>query len=169
MTVHAATAGLSFDARMLRDAFGCFATGVTIVTGRGADGTSVGLTANSFTSLSLEPPLLLFCPAKTASALPVLRETGRFAVNVLHSDSESVSNRFAQRNIDRFADAHWEDWDGLPVLADSMASFGCTLHAEHDGGDHVIFVGRITRLRFERERDPLLYLQGRYRRVHVPN
>jgi flavin reductase (DIM6/NTAB) family NADH-FMN oxidoreductase RutF len=161
------TTDATFDARLLRDAFGCFATGVTIVTGRGVDGTSVGLTANSFTSLSLDPPLLLFCPAKSASALPTLRETGRFAVNVLHSDAESVSNRFSQRNIDRFADAHWEDWEGLPVLADSMASFGCTLHAEHDGGDHVIIVGRINRLRFTCERDPLLYLQGRYRRVHV--
>ncbi|MGL4543659.1 MAG: flavin reductase family protein [Polymorphobacter sp.] len=157
-----------FDPRTLRDAFGCFATGVTVVTGRNAEGVGVGLTANSFTSLSLDPPLLLFCPAKSASALPVLRATGRFAINVLHLESEPVANRFASRNVDRFADAVWEDWDGLPILADALASFACTLHAEHDGGDHIIMVGKIERLRFEQTRDPLLYLKGRYRRVDVP-
>ena len=157
-----------FEPRTLRDAFGCFATGVTVITGRGDDGVSVGLTANSFTSLSLDPPLLLFCPAKTASALPVLRATRRFAVNVLHRESEAVANRFAARNVDRFADAVWEDWDGLPILSDALASFACSLHAEHDGGDHIIMVGRIERLRYEHARDPLLYLKGRYRRVHAP-
>jgi flavin reductase (DIM6/NTAB) family NADH-FMN oxidoreductase RutF len=157
-----------FAPRTLRDAFGCFATGVTVVTGRGTDGVSVGLTANSFTSLSLDPPLLLFCPAKSASALPALRETKRFAINVLHRDSESVANRFATRNVDRFADAVWEDWDGLPILGDALASFACTLHAEHDGGDHIIMVGRIDRLRFEHVRDPLLYVKGRYRQVDAP-
>ena len=157
-----------FELRTLRDAFGCFATGVTIITGRGADGVSVGLTANSFTSLSLDPPLLLFCPAKSASALPVLRSAGRFAVNVLHLESETVANRFATRNVDRFADAVWEDWDGLPILADALASFACSLHAEHDGGDHIIMVGRIERLRYAHARDPLLYVKGSYRRVHTP-
>ena len=115
-----------------------------------------------------QAPLLLFCPAKSASALPALRATGRFAVNVLHRESEAVANRFATRNIDRFADAVWEDWDGLPILADALASFACTLHAEHDGGDHIIMVGRIERLRYEHARDPLLYLKGRYRQVHAP-
>lgn len=155
------------DPRTLRDAFGCFTTGVTVVTGRARDGARVGLTANSFTSLSLDPPLLLFCPAKTASALPVLRDTQRFAVNVLHRDALQLAQRFTRKDIDRFAEGNWEDWDGLPVLADAMASFACDLHADHDGGDHVIIVGRIARLRFVPEHSPLLYLQGRYRRVHV--
>jgi len=162
------TAAEPFDARALRDAFGCFATGVTVVTGRGVDGVSVGLTANSFTSLSLDPPLLLFCPAKTASALPALRATGRFVINVLHHAAEPVANRFASRNVDRFADSDWEDWDGLPVLADALANFACTLHAEHDGGDHIIMVGRIERLRYAHTHDPLLYVKGRYRQVRTP-
>ena len=155
-----------FDPRALRDAFGCFATGVTIVTGRAADGSRVGLTANSFTSVSLDPPLLLFCPANNASALPVLRETGRFAVNVLSADSRHVSDRFAKKGIDRFAETDWEEWDGLPVLADAKAAFACSLHADHDGGDHRIIVGRIERIGFAPERESLLYLNGRYRRVH---
>lgn len=167
MSINIVSAQTPINTRTLRDAFGCFATGVTIVTGCDGDGNKIGLTANSFTSLSLDPAMLLFCPAKTASALPALRATKRFVVNVLHLDGEAVANRFAQRNVDRFADATWEDWDGLPVYSDAIANFACTLHAEYDGGDHVIMVGAIDRLRFEHERDPLLYLQGRYRQVHV--
>ena len=155
-----------FDTRHLRDAFGCFATGVTIVTGRAGDGTRTGLTANSFTSVSLDPPLLLFCPANGASALPLLRQTGRFAINVLHLDGQAIADRFAQKGIDRFADAEWIDWDGLPVLAGAKAAFACDIHADHDGGDHRIIVGRITRYGLAPERESLLYLHGRYRRVH---
>nr|WP_310525263.1 flavin reductase family protein [Polymorphobacter sp.] len=157
----------SFDTRTLRDAFGCFATGVTVVTGRSADGARIGLTANSFTSVSLDPPLLLFCPANTASALPALRETGRFAINVLDLDAQHVADRFTKKGIDRFAEADWEEWDGLPVLAAAKAAFACTLHADHDGGDHRIIVGRITRLDFSNTRESLLYIHGRYRRAHV--
>jgi flavin reductase (DIM6/NTAB) family NADH-FMN oxidoreductase RutF len=156
-----------FDQRTLRDAFGCFATGVTVVTGRAGDGTRTGLTANSFTSVSLDPPLLLFCPANGASALPALRETGRFAINVLDLDGMGVAQRFAQRGIDRFAEADWEEWDGLPILSAAKAAFACELHAEHDGGDHRIIVGRVTRLGLDPARESLLYLHGRYRRVHV--
>ena len=156
-----------FDPRHLRNAFGCFATGVTVVTGRAADGTRTGLTANSFTSVSLDPPLLLFCPANTASALPALRESGRFAINVLDLDNQHVADRFTKKGIDRFADAEWEEWDGLPVLKHAKAAFACTLHADHDGGDHRIIVGKVTRLGFLNSRESLLYLHGRYRRVHV--
>ena len=155
------------DPRTLRDAFGCFATGVTVVTATGSDGVRVGLTANSFTSLSLDPPLLLFCPALGASALPVLRDTGRFAINVLDLDDEAVASRFASKVSDRFAGAQWHDWDGLPVLASAKAAFACRLHADYDGGDHRIMVGRVTRVAYDRNRESLLYLHGRYRRVHV--
>ncbi|PZN97117.1 MAG: flavin reductase [Alphaproteobacteria bacterium] len=156
-----------FDTRTLRDAFGCFATGVTVVTGRTADGGRTGLTANSFTSVSLDPPLLLFCPANAASALPALRDTGRFAINILDLDGQPVADRFTKKGIDRFADADWEEWDGLPILKQAKAAFACTLHADHDGGDHRIIVGRVTRFGQAPERESLLYLHGRYRRVHV--
>ena len=157
----------TLDPRTLRDAFGCFATGVTVVTGRADDGTRVGLTANSFTSVSLDPPLLLFCPALSASALPTLRATGRFAINVLDLDDEAVANRFAQKGVDRFAGAEWHDWDGLPVLATAKAAFVCDIQSDLDGGDHRIIVGRVRRLVHAPDREALLYLHGRYRRVHV--
>ena len=156
-----------FDPRLLRDAFGCFATGVTVITSQSLSGERVGLTANSFTSLSLDPPLLLFCPANGASALPVLRESGRFAINILDLDGQAVADRFTNKGIDRFAEHDWQDWDGVPVLASAKAAFACTLHADHDGGDHRIIVGRVTRLALDQGREPLLYLHGRYRRVHV--
>lgn len=156
-----------FEPRHLRDAFGCFATGVTVVTGLTPEGTRTGLTANSFTSVSLDPPLLLFCPANGASALPALRATGRFAINVLDLDGQHVADRFTQKNIDRFAEADWIDWDGLPVLSAAKAAFACEIHADHDGGDHRIIVGRITRYGLAPERESLLYLHGRYRRVHI--
>lgn len=156
-----------FEPRHLRDAFGCFATGVTVVTGRASDGSRTGLTANSFTSVSLDPPLLLFCPANGASALPLLRESGRFAINILDLDGQPVADRFSRKNIDRFAEHDWIDWDGLPVLAAAKAAFACDIHADHDGGDHRIIVGRITRYGLAPERESLLYLHGRYRRVHV--
>ncbi|WP_419816240.1 flavin reductase family protein [Glacieibacterium sp.] len=156
------------DQRALRDAFGAFATGVTIVAGHGPDGTRVGLTANSFTSVSLDPPLLLVCPARGASALPALRTAGRFAVNVLTLDQQEIADRFAKRGIDRFAVGGWSEWHGVPVLDDAMASFVCDLHAELDGGDHAILVGRVLALRSHPEAEPLLYLRGRYRQMHVP-
>ena len=155
------------DARALRDAFGMFATGVTVVSGVGADGARVGLTANSFTSVSLDPPLLLVCPARGASALPVLTAAGRFAVNVLTLDQQAVADRFTRRGIDRFDGGDWSDWHGLPVLGGAMANFICDLHAELDGGDHAILVGHVRALRTLADAEPLLYLRGRYRKVHV--
>jgi flavin reductase (DIM6/NTAB) family NADH-FMN oxidoreductase RutF len=110
---------------------------------------------------------LLFCPANGASALPVLRESGRFAINILDLDGQAVADRFTKKGIDRFAEHDWQDWDGVPVLASAKAAFACTLHADHDGGDHRIIVGRVTRLALDQAREPLLYLHGRYRRVHV--
>jgi flavin reductase (DIM6/NTAB) family NADH-FMN oxidoreductase RutF len=156
-----------FAARDLRDAFGCYATGVTIVTSQTDSGERVGFTANSFTSVSLDPPLLLVCPATSASALPGLRAAGRFAVNILSPDSQPVADRFAMRGIDRFGEADWLDWEGVPVLASAKAAFACTLHADHDGGDHRIIVGLIRRFGLAPEADSLLYAHGRYRRLDV--
>lgn len=156
------------DARALRNAFGAFATGVTVVTGCAADGTRVGLTANSLTSVSLDPPLLLFCPALAASALPALKATARFVVNILAVDQRDVANAFTKKGIDRFAGATWDDWDGLPVLQGALANFACSFFAEHDGGDHAVVIGRVERLRMLPDSDPLLYFKGAYRQVHVP-
>ena len=155
------------DPRTLRDALGTFATGVTVVTARAPDGTNVGLTANSFTSVSLDPPLLLVCPHRQAHSMAVLSQVDHFAVNVLHIGQQATSDLFARRSDDRFERVEWETWDhGPPILTNSLASFECAKYAEYDGGDHVILVGKVKRVRFAPQRDPLLYFRGKYRRLH---
>lgn len=158
---------LGSDARTLRDALGCFATGVTILTARDSAGQPVGLTANSFTSVSLDPPLLLACIGKSSASSEVFQAAGRFAVNVLHIGQQPASIRFSRRGEDRFGATPWEP--GLhdtPVLTGSLATFECARHAVHEGGDHIILIGQVERARFEPRRDPLLYFRGKYRRLH---
>ena len=151
----------------MRDALGCFATGVTVVTALAPDGTPIGLTANSFTSVSLDPPLLLVCIANGAGSAPALREAGHFAVNVLQIGQQPASNRFAGNGEDRFSGTEWsEGVAGVPVLSSSLGSFECRRHAVHDGGDHFVLVGEVVRAQFEPRRDPLLYFRGKYRRLH---
>lgn len=155
------------DARTLRDAMGCFATGVTVVTAMSADGQPVGLTANSFTSVSLDPPLLLVCIANGAGSAPVLRQASHFAINVLQIGQQPASNRFAGKGEDRFANTPWAPGEtGAPVLTGSLSTFECSRHAVHDGGDHFILIGKVVRANFEPRRDPLLYFRGKYRRLH---
>lgn len=155
------------DPRTLRDAMGCFATGITIVTALDAEGTPVGLTANSFTSVSLDPPLLLVCIANTAGTAPALRKAAHFGVNVLQIGQQPTSNRFAARGEDRFANQPWAPGQtGVPLLGSSLVSFECQHESLHEAGDHFILVGRVVRAQFEPHRDPLLYFRGKYRRLH---
>lgn len=155
------------DARTFRDALGCFATGITVITAFTPDNVPVGLTANSFTSVSLDPPLLLVCIANSVSSADVMRNAPRFAVNVLQIGQQPTSNRFAGRGEDRFAQTPWSVGEyGTPVLTGSLSSFECERHAIHDGGDHFILVGRVLKAMFEPQRDPLLYFRGKYRRLH---
>jgi len=155
------------DPRTLRDAMGCFATGVTIVTALDPAGTPVGLTANSFTSVSLDPPLLLVCIANSAGTAPALRGAEHFGVNVLQIGQQPASNRFATRGEDRFANLPWAPGQtGVPLLGSSLVSFECQRESLHEAGDHFILVGRVVRAQFEPHRDPLLYFRGKYRRLH---
>lgn len=155
------------DARTFRDALGCFATGVTVVTAICPDGMPIGLTANSFTSVSLDPPLLLVCIANNAGSAEALRAAERFAVNVLQIGQQPTSNRFAGKGEDRFAATPWETGEfGTPVLTGSLSSFECAADAVYDGGDHFILVGRVLKAIFEPRRDPLLYFRGKYRKLH---
>jgi flavin reductase (DIM6/NTAB) family NADH-FMN oxidoreductase RutF/pimeloyl-ACP methyl ester carboxylesterase len=155
------------DARTLRDAMGCFATGITIVTSCAPDGTPIGLTANSFTSVSLDPPLLLVSIANNAGSAAALKEASHFVVNVLQTGQQPASNRFAGKGEDRFAATAWQAGEaGMPLLDGSLGSFECKRHAIHDGGDHFLLVGEVVRAQFEPRRDPLLYFRGKYRRLH---
>jgi len=155
------------DPRTLRDALGCFATGVTVVTCLTADGTPTGLTVNSFTSVSLDPPLLLVCLAKAAASARPLIEATHFAVNVLQTGQQPASIRFSTRDEDRFGATPWACGEaGAPILNDSLGVFECERHAVYAGGDHHILVGQVIKASFDAALDPLLYFRGRYRRLH---
>ncbi|QLC26093.1 flavin reductase family protein [Parasphingopyxis algicola] len=155
------------DSRTLRDALGCFGTGVTVVTTLDRDDRPVGLTANSFTSVSLDPELLLVCLNRKSTQLPWFERAEAFAVNVLHIGQREIAQRFATPDIDRFEGTDWEAWStGVPMLGDSLANFECAKFAEYDGGDHLILLGRVIRVRFDADLDPLLYYRGSYRELH---
>lgn len=155
------------DPRTLRDALGCFATGVTVVTCVAGDGTPAGLTVNSFTSVSLEPPLLLVCLHRMAASSGALVDATHFAINVLQNGQQPASIRFATRDEDRFGTTPWSRGEaGAPILANSLGVFECERYAVYDGGDHHILVGQVVKASFDASLDPLLYFRGSYRRLH---
>jgi flavin reductase (DIM6/NTAB) family NADH-FMN oxidoreductase RutF len=152
-----------FDRRDLRRALGQFATGVTVVTTLSPDGRRVGLTANSFTSVSLDPPLLLFCLDRAAPSLPAFVDCTHFAVNVLAADQHHLSRQFATPSEDKFAGVEVEEGPGgVPLLEGALARFTCR-HVEHrEAGDHLIFIGEVEAYEaFENE--PLVFHSGFYR------
>lgn len=154
-----------FDSRAFRRALGNFATGVTIVTATAPDGTRAGVTANSFNSVSLEPPLILWSIDKRSSSLEVFQQAGHFAVNILAADQIDLSNQFARPRDDKFEGVAFESGiGGAPLFPDCAARFQCELHQQVDGGDHVILIGKV--LAFDDfGRSPLLYHQGAYSMV----
>lgn len=156
----------TLDPRALRSALGTFATGITIVTTRDAQGRDWGLTVNSFNSVSLEPPLVLWSLGKRNEAtLTAFRDAGHFAVHVLAADQEALSNLFASPNADRFSAQEITRGAGdVPLLPGCLAVFQCRTATVHAGGDHEIFIGEV--LDFSsREGAPLLYHGGRYARL----
>jgi 3-hydroxy-9,10-secoandrosta-1,3,5(10)-triene-9,17-dione monooxygenase reductase component len=153
------------DEASFRTVLGHFATGVTIITAM--DGNEpVGISANSFTSVSLDPPLVLFCAAKDSTTWPRIKAAGNFTVNVLNEHQEDVSRVFATKGADRFSRIGWrESSAGSPVLHDSLAYIDCEIEDEHDAGDHVIVVGRVLELGVLSEDGPLLFFRGGYGRL----
>jgi 3-hydroxy-9,10-secoandrosta-1,3,5(10)-triene-9,17-dione monooxygenase reductase component len=148
--------------RGLRRVFGAFPTGVTVMTVGGRS--PHGMTANSFTSVSLDPPLVSFCAARTSSTWPRIQATGAFAVNVLGQDDEEVCRRFARRGADRFAGVrHRPGATGAPVLDGVAAHLDCELQAVLDAGDHVIVLGRVVHLDADEGVRPLVFHGGGYR------
>lgn len=128
----------------LREAFGAFMTGVTVVTAVGEDGIPVGFTANSYTSVSLDPPLLLVCPSTSLSSFPVFKTCKHFAVNILSENQQGISNIFATSKEDRFGQISWhrDNWQ-CPVIDGVAASFSCCAHNRFEAGDHIILVGEV--------------------------
>jgi flavin reductase (DIM6/NTAB) family NADH-FMN oxidoreductase RutF len=150
------------DPIALRNALGQYATGVAVVTTLDAEGRPTGLTVNSFASVSLDPPLVLWSLALSAACLATFENCSHFAINVLTADQVAISNRFATNGIDKFAGVEWSaGLGGAPVLKDVGAVFECRNEARYAGGDHTIFIGRVERLAHG-EAAPLLFHAGRY-------
>jgi 3-hydroxy-9,10-secoandrosta-1,3,5(10)-triene-9,17-dione monooxygenase reductase component len=153
------------DPKELRRAMGHFASGVTIVTTHDGSGTAYGLTANAFTSLSLDPPLCIVCVDRKAESFPHFERSRAFNVNILASTQEELSNRFAKSGGDKFAGlATTTAANGAPLLTGALATIECAIAETLAGGDHVIHVGRVERCTMH-EGEPLLYFQGKYRRL----
>lgn len=149
-------------ARYFREVMGEFATGVVIVTAT-AGGRPVGMTCQTFSSVSLDPPLVCFLPAHTSRSWPLMREAGHFCINVLAEDQAPVADVFASKGADKFAGVAWRPAEsGAPIIDGSMAYVDCTLEAVHAAGDHDIVVGRVRALSTLRDAGPLLYHRGRF-------
>lgn len=153
------------DAAAFRDALSRFASGVTVVTVRGADGDDHGMTVSAFASLSLDPPLVIACLDVAATALPPLRASGLFGVSILAAGQHALSTQFAVQDTNRFAGAAVTRSPEGPLLIDGAAAhLVCRVTAEHPGGDHVIVVGEVLTVRVHGD-DPLLYVLRQYRRL----
>jgi 3-hydroxy-9,10-secoandrosta-1,3,5(10)-triene-9,17-dione monooxygenase reductase component len=151
------------DADSFRHVLGHYPTGVAVVTATTADG-PVGMAVNSFTSLSLRPPLVLFCPAVTSTTWPALRLAGNIAVNVLSARQEAVSRAFAARGRDRFRDVSWTvGSNGAPLLDDALGWLECTVQAEYPAGDHIVVIAGIDQMGVhDAIADPLVFFKGAY-------
>jgi 3-hydroxy-9,10-secoandrosta-1,3,5(10)-triene-9,17-dione monooxygenase reductase component len=155
------------DPRVFRSVCGTFATGVTVVTS-GTAGPVAGLTVNSFTSVSLDPPLILVCIHNESSVLPALRRAGAFAVNILAADQEDICRSFAGRHPHRAAETDTRRGrTGAPILSDALAYLDCRLDREVDGGDHTIVIGEVLELSVQREDEPLVFFRNTFNQLPV--
>ena len=150
-------------ARRFRDVLGRFASGVTVVTAT-SGGAPVGMTCQSFSSVSLDPPLVLFVPAKTSRAWPLIQRAGRFCVNFLSQQQAELSNTMASRGVDKFEAVEWHPSEatGSPLFDGTLGYVDCAIHAVHEAGDHYVVIGRVLDLRAGDAEGPLLFYQGKY-------
>ena len=154
---------MSFDARAFRTALGCFPTGVAVVTVQPTDRDPMGITVNSFASVSLDPPLLLWCIDRNSDRFDAFINAEGFAISVLGTCHEGVSARLARRGMHRLDDIDLLATEiGAPALADALAIFECSREALHPGGDHAILVGRVLRFACRAAGEPLVFFRGRY-------
>ncbi|KOV74748.1 flavin oxidoreductase [Streptomyces sp. NRRL WC-3723] len=158
---------LEGGARCLRNVLGRFATGVVAVAGRDpVTGDRAGLAANSFCSVSLDPPLVSFCVAHTSTSWPRIRSAGLLAISILGAEQREAATRLATRGGDKFQGLPWHSSPGgAPILDGALAWLECTVEAEHPAGDHVIVVAHVNRLDALRDGDPLLFFRGTFERL----
>ena len=160
-TPHRRTPG--FSAQQFRTALGMFATGVTIVTTRDAAGVPVGVTANSFNSVSLAPPLVLWSLARLAGSMPTFERGSHYAINILSAEQRALAERFSTKAVDRFAGVPFrEGFGGVPVIEGAAAVFECSNRSRYEEGDHVIFVGQVEHCERREGATPLIFHGGRY-------
>jgi flavin reductase (DIM6/NTAB) family NADH-FMN oxidoreductase RutF len=158
----------AIDAGALRQAFGTFVTGVTVITTRDAEGNPRGMTANSFSSVSLDPPLLLVCVGKSALSYSAFAHSEHFAVNLLHEDQVDVSATFASKSADKFQTVDYDTvHTGSPILTDCLTWFDCTVDQRIEAGDHIILIGQV-RAFGSSPKLPLCFCRGRYANVKDP-
>ncbi len=152
------------DPARYRQVLGHFATGVTVVTSA-RDDRPLGLAVNSFTSVSLDPPLVAFCVARTSTTWPTIRSTGSFCVNILAEDQEAICRAFAGHGHERFRGVGWHPAEsGAPIVAGGLAWLDCTIEVEHDAGDHIMVLGRVRAMGVDHEGRPLVFYRGGYGR-----
>ena len=159
--------GTAVDPRTFRDTLGHYASGITIVSGHDDEG-PIGFTCQSFYSVSMDPPLVSFSVMTSSTTYPRIRETGRFAVNVLSHHQDAVSSQFARKGTDKWSGISWQPTiAGNPVIDDTLMWVDCDIWAEHEAGDHVIVIGRVNEVsppEWHRH-EPLLFFKGRYRHL----
>lgn len=160
---------MQLDERSFRRALGCFATGVTVITARDGDDAPIGVTVNSFSSVSLDPPLVLFCLDKQTKSLDAFR-AGHFAINILSKEQRAVSVAFATPGRDKWRGvAYRRNEHGVPLIDGSLGQLECSLHEVVEGGDHFIFVGRVEKVSFDEDGEPLIYFRGGYADISRPD
>lgn len=154
---------MSFSPRDFRNALGRFPTGIAVITAMDGQGKRIGITVNSFVSVSLDPPLISFNIARTLASFEAISKLDGFNVNLLMDDQREVSNRFAQAGADKWRDVSYHLNDaGHPVITPSMATFHCSRYAIYEAGDHRIVVGRVTALEVDESATPLVFYRGAY-------
>ena len=154
---------MNLTPKQFRKAMGCFATGVTNVTTQDDQDQPYGLTVNSFTSVSLDPILVLVCLDNSLSGLEIFKKSNKFAVNVLAEDQQDLSNHFAQSGTDRSHAPYTSGTIGVPILKGVLATIECTVVRWYWGGDHTIMIGEVQQVNStQHKKTPLLFLQGRY-------
>jgi flavin reductase (DIM6/NTAB) family NADH-FMN oxidoreductase RutF len=157
---------MTIDSREFRDALGCFATGVCVMTANPEGWKPFGLTANSFASVSLDPPLILWSLQNDSDMFEAWQNSSRFAVNILRSDQQAMSHLYAVKGDHALSEEDFEiGVSGVPVLPETLATFECEIEAVHPGGDHVIIIGRVVAMDNRDNGEPLLFCRGSYREL----
>jgi flavin reductase (DIM6/NTAB) family NADH-FMN oxidoreductase RutF len=155
---------MTIDPRVFRNTLGRFATGVTVVTALSPPGEPIGITVNSFNSVSLDPPLILFSIDRAAGSFLVFRDARHYVVNMLGEGQRELSRRFAQPIPDKWNGVPYATWaSGAPVLEGCLANLECAREVVHEGGDHIILIGRVLKIAHAEGGRPLLYYRGAYR------